>query len=153
MSITSNFEVNHMRRKRLKYPRSLPGTSAHPTMVTLVNIMVMHGWLTSFLFHVNRQSYSWVKAISNSDLETSRSRLWVWSKDTVMQSAQYPIYSLPFHFTSDQQYLRYSYFEIWPWNIQDQERERLSLSAFLVTEDIRVHIVHISRVIITYTLE
>ena len=33
------------------------------------------------------------------------------------------------------------------------ERERLSLSAFLGTEDIGVHIVHISRVIITYTLE
>ena len=32
-------------------------------------------------------------------------------------------------------------------------RERLSLSAFLRTEDIGVHIVHISRLIITYTLE
>ena len=31
--------------------------------------------------------------------------------------------------------------------------ERLSLSAFWGTEDIRVHIVHISHVIITYTLE
>ena len=34
-----------------------------------------------------------------------------------------------------------------------KERERLSLSAFLRTEDIGVHIVHISRLIITYTLE
>ena len=34
-----------------------------------------------------------------------------------------------------------------------RERERLSLSAFLRTEDIVVHIVHISRLIITYTLE
>ena len=33
------------------------------------------------------------------------------------------------------------------------ERERLSLSAFLRTEDIGVHIVHISCVIITYTLQ
>ena len=33
------------------------------------------------------------------------------------------------------------------------ERERLSLSAFWGTEDIGVHIAHISRVIITYTLE
>ena len=33
------------------------------------------------------------------------------------------------------------------------EKERLSLSAFLGTEDMGVHIVHISRVIITYTLE
>ena len=33
------------------------------------------------------------------------------------------------------------------------KRERLSLSAFLRTEDIGVHIVHISHLIITYTLE
>ena len=33
------------------------------------------------------------------------------------------------------------------------KRERLNLSAFLGTEDIAVHIVHISRLIITYTLE
>ena len=38
-------------------------------------------------------------------------------------------------------------------NYKVPERERLSLSAFLRTEDIGVHIVHISRVIITYTLE
>ena len=39
--------------------------------------------------------------------------------------------------------------EVW----RERERERLSLSAFLGTEDIGVRIVHISRVIITYTLE
>ena len=38
-------------------------------------------------------------------------------------------------------------------NFGERERERLSLSAFWGTEDIGVHIVHISRVIITYTLE
>ena len=37
--------------------------------------------------------------------------------------------------------------------LPERERERLSLSAFLRTEDIGVHIVHISRLIITYTLE
>ena len=36
---------------------------------------------------------------------------------------------------------------------RERERERLSLSAFLRTEDIGVHIVHISRLIITFTLE
>ena len=41
-------------RRRLKSPRSLSGTSAHPTMVTQVNIMVLNGWLTPFSFHVNR---------------------------------------------------------------------------------------------------
>ena len=35
-------------RRHLKSPRSLSGTSAHP-MVTQVNIMVMNGWLKSFL--------------------------------------------------------------------------------------------------------
>ena len=89
-------------RRRLKSPQSLSGTSAHPTMVTLVNIMVMNGWLTSFSFHVNRPSQSWDKAISDSDLEisTPRSRSWVWSKAKVIQLAQYHINSPRFHFTS-----------------------------------------------------
>ena len=89
-------------RRCLKSPQSLSGTSAHPTMVTLVNIMVMNGWLTSFSFHVNRPSHSSDKAISDSDLQisTSRSRSWVWSKDKVIQSARYHINSLHFHFKS-----------------------------------------------------
>ena len=87
-------------RRRLKSSRSLSGTSAYPTMVILVNIMVMNEWLTSFSFHVNLPSHPWDKAISDSDLVTPRSRSWVWSKGKVIQSAQYPINSLPFHFTS-----------------------------------------------------
>ena len=60
-------------RRRRNSPRSLSGTSAHPnTMVTLVNIMVLNGWLTSFLFHVNQPPHSWDKAISDSDLETPK---------------------------------------------------------------------------------
>ena len=91
-----------MARRRLKSPQSLSGTSAHPTMVTLVNIMVMNGWLTSFSFHVDRPSHSWDKAISDSDLQisTPRSRSWVWSKGKVIQSAQIHINSLHFHFES-----------------------------------------------------
>ena len=87
-------------RRRLKSPQSLSGISAHTTMVTLVYIMVMNGWLTSFSFHVNRPSHSWDKAISDSDLEISTpgSRSWVWSKCKVIQSAQYHINSLCFHF-------------------------------------------------------
>ena len=91
-------------RRRLKSPQSLSGTSTHPTMVTLVNIMVMNGWLTSFSFQVNRPSHFWNKAISDSDLEistpSSRSWSWVWSKGKVIQSAQFHINSLRFHFTS-----------------------------------------------------
>ena len=91
-----------MARRHLKSPQSLSSTSAHSTMVTLVNILVMNGWLTSFSFHVTRPSHSWDKAISDSDLEisTPRSRSWVWSKGKVIQSAQYHINSLHFHFTS-----------------------------------------------------
>ena len=87
-------------RRRLKSPRSPSGTSAHPTMVTQVNIMVMNGWLASFSFIVNRLPHSWDKAITDSDLETPRSRSWVWSKGKVIQLAQYHINSLPFHLTS-----------------------------------------------------
>ena len=86
--------------RRLKSPRPLSGASAHPTMVTLVNIMVMNGWLTSFSFHFSQQSHSRDKAISNPDLETPRSRSWVWSQGKVIQSAKYLIDSLPFYFTS-----------------------------------------------------
>ena len=50
-------------RRQLKSPPWLSGTSAHPTKVTLVNVMVMNGWLTSFSFHVNRLPHSWIKAI------------------------------------------------------------------------------------------
>ena len=87
-------------RRRRKSPRSLSGTSAHPTMVTLVNIMVLNGWITSFSFHVNQPPHSSDKAISGSDLETLRSRSWVWSKCKVIQSAKNHINSLPFHFKS-----------------------------------------------------
>ena len=88
--------------RRLKSPQSLSGTYAHPTMVTLVNIMVMNGWLTSFSFHVNRPSHSWDKAFPDSDLEisTPKSTSWVWSKGKVIQSAQYHINSPRFHFIS-----------------------------------------------------
>ena len=60
-------------RRRMKSPQSLFGTSANPTMVTLVN---------PISFHVNRPSHSWDKVFPDSDLEisTPRSRSWVWSK-------------------------------------------------------------------------
>ena len=104
--------------------RSLSGTSAHPTMVTPVNIMVMYGWLASFSLHVNQPSHSWDKAISNSDLETPRSRSLVWSKGKLYNwfSIQLICFLFISH-QSDQQFLRYSYFEMWPWNIRGQGHE------------------------------
>ena len=86
-------------RQRLKSPSHY---RVHQPMATLLNTMVMNVWLTSFPFHVNRPSHSWDKAISDSDLEISTpwSRSWVWSKRKIMQSTQYHINSLRFHFTS-----------------------------------------------------
>ena len=60
-----------------------------------------HEWMTQILLVLCRSTtHSWDKASSDSDLETPRSRSWVWSKGKVIQSAQYHISSLPFHFTS-----------------------------------------------------
>ena len=44
----------------------------------------------------------------------------MWSRGSVIQSAQYHINLLPFHFTPTRRTIpeRYSYFEIWPWTIQ-----------------------------------
>ena len=89
-----------MARRCLKSPQSLSSMSVHPTMITLGNIMVMNGWLTSFSFHVNQPSHSWDKTISDSDFETPRSRSWVWSKGKIIQSAQYPINLPALHFAS-----------------------------------------------------
>ena len=81
----------------------------------------MNDWLTSLSFHVNQPSYSSNKASSNFDHETSRSRSWVWSKGKTIQWAQYLTDLLSFCFTSiRKQFLRNSYFEIWPWKIKDQ---------------------------------
>ena len=110
----------------LKSPQSLSGTSAHPTMVTQVNIMVKNGWLTSFSFHVNLPSHSWDEVISDSDLEisTPRSRSWVWSKGMIIQSAQYHINSLRFHFTSIRPTIpEIELFQNLTWNIQGQGHE------------------------------
>ena len=87
-------------RQRLKSPQSLSGTSTHPNMVTLVTIMVMNGWLTSFSFHVNQSSHSWDKDISDFNLETSTpgSRMVMGVvKGKVIQSAQFHINSFSFH--------------------------------------------------------
>ena len=109
-------------RRGLKSPWSLSGTSAHPIMVTLVNIMVMNRSLTYFSSHVNRPSHSWDKAISDADLETPRSGC----GQTGRSYSRPIILLIRFLFIShqsDQQFLGYSYLEIWPWNIQIQGHE------------------------------
>ena len=104
---------------------SLSGTSAYPTMVTLVNIMVMNGWLTSFSFHVNQLTHSWDIAISD-DFETPRSNHGCGQRArSYIQPSIQLICFLFISNQSDPQFLRYCYmyFEIWPWNIQGQGHE------------------------------
>ena len=109
--------------QRLKSPPSLSWTSTHTTMVTLVNIMVMNGWLASFSFHVNRLSHSWDKDISEYDHETTGLRSWMWSKARSYSRPRILLTRFLFiSDQSDQQFLRYSYFDIWPWNIQGHSR-------------------------------
>ena len=91
----------------------------------------MNDWLTSLSFHVNQPSYSLNKASSNFDLETSRSRSWVWSKGKTIQRAQYLTDLLSFCFTSiRKQFLRNSYFEIWPWKIKGQDSWETAILKF-----------------------
>ena len=84
-------------RRRLKSPLSLSGTSAHPTMVTLVNIMVMKGWVTSFSFPVNRLSHSWDKAISDSRVKVKVMGV-VKGQGHTIGPVSYKLTSFSFHF-------------------------------------------------------
>ena len=64
--------------RRLQHP------SHYTVHLPIVTVMVMNDRLTSLLFHVNQHPppppHSSNKTISNFDLETTRSRSWVWSK-------------------------------------------------------------------------
>ena len=93
-------------RRRLKSPRSLSGTSAHPTMITLVIIMVVNRWLTSFSFHVNRQPHSWDKLFQTLTLKLQGEGHWC---DQRSKSCSHPSIILS-HFLfishqSDQQFM------------------------------------------------
>ena len=86
--------------RHLKSPRSLSGTSAHPIMVTLVNI-TSHERMTHILFIPCQSTAPF--------LRYSNFRLWPWnSKVKVMgvvkrqghTVGQYHLNSLPVHFTS-----------------------------------------------------
>ena len=89
-----------MARQRLKSPQSLSSTYTHPPHHGYPKVMVMNDQLTSLSFQANQPSHSWNKAISNFDLETSRSWSLVWSCGKTIQSTQYLIDLLSFRFTS-----------------------------------------------------
>ena len=106
-------------RRSLKSPQSLSGTSAHPTMVTQLNIMVMNGWLTSFSFIVNRPPHSWDKAISvfqtlTLKLQGQGHGCGQRARSHIVPSIQ-PMYFLFVSHQSDQPFLRYGQNSVWPW--------------------------------------
>ena len=68
-------------RPHLKSPQSLSGTSPPHHGYPKIMVAVMNDQLTTLSFDVDKSSHSRNKAISNFDLETSRSRSWVWSKE------------------------------------------------------------------------
>ena len=98
-------------RRHLKSPQSLYGT-AHPTMVTLVNIMVMNGGLTSFFiqsaqYHIKSPRFHFtsirptileIELFQNLTLKHPRSRSWVRSKVKVTYCNQYQTEALRFSF-------------------------------------------------------
>ena len=111
-------------RRRLKSPRSLSGTSAHPTMVTQVNVMVMNGWLTCFRSLLIGRPIPGIKLFQSLTLKLQSQGYWCGKR---ARSYNRPSIILT-HFLfishqSDQQFRRWSYFEIWHWNIQGQGHE------------------------------
>ena len=113
-----------MARWHLKSPRSLFGTSAHTTMATQVNIMVMNGWLTSFRSLSIGRPIPDIKLFQTLTLKLQGQghgcdqRAWSYNRPSIILT-----HFLFISHQSDQQFCRWSYFEIWPWNIQGQDHE------------------------------
>ena len=134
-------------RRHLKSPRSLSGTSTHPTMVTQVNIMVMNGWLTIFL------SLSIGRPIPEMKLfQTLTLKLQGQGHGFGQRARSYNRPSIILtHFLyishqSDQQFRRWSYFENLPWNIQGQGHERGQRSRSHIVSSIQpMHFLFVSQ--------
>ena len=95
-------------------------------MVTLVNIMVMNGWLTSFSFMSIGRPIPEIKLFQTLTLKFQLQGQGHWCGLRECSYNQPSIILTHFVFIShqsDQQFLRLSYFEIWPWNIQGQGQE------------------------------
>ena len=72
--------------------------------------------LTSFSFHVNRPFHSWDTAFPKFDLENPRSRSWVRGKLKSQYGSNILSTQIPFvPCQSAMPFLRYNFFEIWPW--------------------------------------
>ena len=108
----------------LKSPRSLYCTSAHPTMVSQVNIMVMNGWLTSFRSLSTGCPIPEIKLFQTLTLKLQGQGHGCGQKARSYNRPSIILtYFLFISHQSDQQFLRWSYFEIRPWNIRGQGHE------------------------------
>ena len=108
---------------RLKSPRSLSGTSAHPTMVIQVNIMVMNGWLTSFSIIINRPPHFWEKLFQTLTLKLQGQGHGCGQRESpTIDPVSYLLTSFSFHINQTNNSGE-GYFKIWPWNIQGQGHE------------------------------
>ena len=103
-SIQLNIATNKRTPGKTRYVDGTPMSEVTPVTIRYVH-HPCHGHghelsTPSLSFHVNQPSHSSNKAISNFDLETTRSRSWLWSKGKTIQSAQYLINLLSFCLTS-----------------------------------------------------
>ena len=112
-------------RRRLKSPRSLSGTSAYHTMVTLVYIVVDE-WMTQILFVPCQSATPFLR---KNLFQTLTLKLQGQGHGCGQLARSYNRPSIILtHFLfishqSDQQFLRSIYFEIWPSDIQGQGHE------------------------------
>ena len=92
-------------------------------MVTLVNIMVMNGWLTSSTLSIGRpipeiRLFQTLTLKFQGQGHGCGQRARSYSRPSILLTL-----FLFISYQLDQQSLRYSYLEIWPWNIQGQGHE------------------------------
>ena len=97
------------------------------------NVSLTFYRLTSFSFHVNRSSHSWDTSFSNFDLENPRSRSWVRGKLKSQYGSNILSTHIPFiPCQSAIPFLRYDFFEIWPWKSKVKVRVEVKVGSHKV---------------------
>ena len=97
------------------------------------NVSLTFYQLTSFSSHVNRPSHSWDTTFSNFDLENPRSRSWVRGKLKSQYGSNILSTHIPFiPCQSAIPFLRYDFFEIWPWKSKVKVRVEVTVGSHKV---------------------
>ena len=100
--------------------------------------------LTSFLFHVNRASHSWVMTFSKFDLENQGSRSWVRSQFKSTMWVKHPIDSHLFRSMSIGPPIpEISIFKIWPWKSRVKVKRPWCCTTTGLDNSIKLHMVWI----------